>query len=365
MIILEMVSINTYTTYSCSKKKASPIGSLFSVCIFTAIFSILLFLLYRQMPIWGNFNGKGIFMLVGFLYVIPLKLMFNQTIKQTAIVLSSSWIYTMFSFALSVRIAYLFPLERLAISTLIIQTLFYGLTLPYYMKFVRKIYVYILMNLEKHMLNMLLAISVSWFFVIFILNYILVEGTSIIMELLILIAIIGNAIMSFRMAHHLVYINNKANNLSKIVKIDKLTQLKNREGLYEDALQKMELDHPFTMVFADLNDFKSINDCFGHAAGDDYLKLFAATAKDVLEEGEFFYRLHGDEFVFLVESTDVKDFCEKIHNLQFKSEGNGMTFKGLSLGCADFPEDGNTVSELLYMSDLRMYQVKKEQHKKL
>jgi len=362
IILLELLSINTYTTYSCSKKKEPPFGSFLSVCVFTAVYSILLCLICIKLPIQMNFNGKGFAALCGFLYVIPLKIFFDQSIKHMIIIMSSSWIYTMFAFSFSVQIGYLFPSNWFAISVVITQTLFYAITLSSYIKFVNKKFIYILRNVENRMINSLLVISLSWFFIIFLLNYSFVEGSSSQLKFLLLIIIIGNSILSYKMFFNLVTVNSKAEELRLITKIDTLTQLKNREGLYEDVLQKTDNKMPFTIVFIDLDNFKSINDCFGHAAGDSYLIEFVKTVTEVLNTYDGFYRLHGDEFVILTDVLEVETFCSKIENLIFSNVPNEMVFKGLSLGYASFPADGNKLNDLLYSADLRMYQIKKEKH---
>jgi len=363
IIVFEILCINTYTTYSCSKKKTSPFGSAFSVYVFTAAYSVLLIFIYLQIPMVVSFTGKGIFMLYGFIYVIPLKFMFDQSLKHTIIIMSSSWIYTMFAYSFAVRAGYLFPLDQLALSIAIVQTLFFAITLPAYIKFIKKTFIYILMYIEKQMLNSLLVISLSWFFIIFLLNYGFVEGFSSQLKFIMLFVILGNAILSYKMLNNLVSINNKAVTLSKITKIDALTQLKNRESLYEDVLQKLGATTPFTIVFVDLDDFKSVNDCLGHAAGDAYLIEFANTVNQVLKIKDRFYRLHGDEFVFLVDELKAEAFCNKLKDLKFVNKPEGLAFRGLSLGFSSFPADGNTLSDLLHLADLRMYQVKKGQHK--
>lgn len=358
-----MLSINTYTTYSCSKKKESSFVTVLSVCLVTAVFTLLLLPIVPRLTNFGSRNGNGLFFISGFLYVIPLKYLLNQPIKHMMIIMSSSWIYTMFVFSFSVRVGYLFPLEFLSLAILIVQTLVYAMTFPHFKKFVNKIFIYILRNIENQMINSLLVISLSWFFLIFLLNYTFVEGNSFISEIIILFVIIGNAILSYKLVYNLVSVNNKAKTLSQITKIDTLTQLKNREGLYEDALQKIENNTTFTIIFVDLDVFKSVNDCFGHAAGDAYLIEFVKTVKEVLKISEGFYRLHGDEFVFLVDKLEVEAFCSKIEKLEFLNDPDGVAFKGLSLGYSSFPVDGNTLSDLLYLADLRMYQVKKDKHR--
>lgn len=355
-----MLSINTYTTYSCSKKKEPPLGSFLSVCAFTAVFSLLLFLVYLKMPIQMNFNGKGFFALFGFLYVIPLKFFFDQSIKNMIIIMSSSWIYTMFAFSFSVQIGHLFSSDWFIISVLITQTLFNAITLSYYIKFVKEKLIYIISNIDNQMINSLLVISLSWFFIIFLLNYSFVNGSSSQLKFLLLFIIIGNAILSYKMVFNLVYVNKKAEELRHITKIDTLTQLKNRECLYDDVLLKIDNNIPFTIIFIDLDDFKSINDCFGHAAGDTYLIEFVKIVTEVLNTNDNFYRLHGDEFIILTDVPEIEIICSKIKKVVFSNLPNDIAFKGLSLGYSSFPEDGDKLNDLLYLADLRMYRVKRK-----
>jgi diguanylate cyclase (GGDEF)-like protein len=165
------------------------------------------------------------------------------------------------------------------------------------------------------------------------------------------------------MLYNFVYTNNRAETLSQITKIDALTNLKNREGLYEDVLVKTDNNIPFAIIFIDLDDFKSINDNYGHAIGDTYLIEFAKTVTDLLTKKDSIYRLHGDEFIILTEISELESLCSRIQELNFVLVPNNVTFIGLSLGCATFPADGDKLKDLMYLADLRMYQVKKEKRR--
>jgi diguanylate cyclase (GGDEF)-like protein len=357
LTILEVLCINTYTIYKCAKRRGTKAATLLSLCAVTAVVAAAAMALEVLAPE----NGSGLFMLAGFVYVLPLFFLFAQPKKHLIIVLSSSWIYTMFGFSFSFRIGSLLPAEDAGLSVLIVQTLFFALTLSYYIKFVNNIFVNIIKYIDKRMTDFLLAISLSWFFIIFLANWVLTADRSYSLEFILLLLIIVNVILTYRLFYRLVSVNFRAKELSHITKIDTLTQLKNREGFYEDVQQKISLGQCFSVVFADLDNFKSVNDKFGHDAGDRYLQEFVRSAKQNLNSGEGFYRLHGDEFVFLVDSRDVEGFGRALEKLRFKQ--SNMVFKGLSTGYSSFPKDGGTLSELLHVADLRMYQRKKEKHR--
>ena len=362
-IIIEMIGINTYSTYSCSRKKQTWMGSPVSVVTVTVVFTVFLFLILTRLPGFDHFDGKGIFIPCGILYLLPMLLVFDQSIKHMLIILSSSWIYTTFIFSVSVRIGYQISTDSLSATVLITQTIIYLLTVPFYIKFVNTTFVYIHKNIVSRMLNSLLVISLSWYLLLFLLNYTFVTGTPFVLELFILIAAAGNSLLSYKLVYDLVSVNNKAATLSENSKIDPLTRLKNRQGMYEDALYKIEKRERFSIIFADLDAFKSVNDNFGHAVGDAYLIEFVRLVKDLLQIDDGFYRLHGDEFVIITNAQDTSALCDAMRQIEFDTDTEGMFFMGLSLGSSTYPTDGEKLNDLLYFADLRMYQVKKEHHK--
>lgn len=367
LLVLEMLCINTYATYSCSSRKWPSIRTMLSVIAVTAVITVLVGYFYLKTAVLGagSANGKGLFMLLGFLYVIPLKYLFKQSIRQTMIIMSSSWIYTMCAFAVSVQVAYLIPSFPILLSAFVAQSIIYMVTLPSYIKFVNRVFIYIFRNIEEPMLNPLLAVSLSWFFMVFLLNYAFVEGATPPLKFLILLCIIGNVNLSYRMLFKLVYTHNQAETLTTITKTDALTQLKNREGLTEDVQQKIDSNIPFALVFIDLDDFKAVNDTYGHAVGDAYLIAFSRRLTANLRMNDILYRLHGDEFIILTGMQGVEAFCSQLAHLSFATEPGDVPFKGMSYGYASFPADGSKLSELLYKADLRMYQAKKQQYRGL
>lgn len=270
----------------------------------------------------------------------------------------------MFVFAFSFRVGQVFSSAHLWLFVLIIQTIVYAITLPHYSKFVNKIFIYILRNIDNKMINSLLVISLSWFFIIFLLNYSFAEGNSIISELIMLFVIISNAILSYQLVYKLVSVNNKAKELSQITQIDTLTQLKNREGFFKDVFPKIDNNECFTIIFMDLDNFKHVNDNYGHAVGDAYLVEFVKRVKSIISSEDGFYRLHGDEFVLLINGRRVDRFCRKVESMQFIINPEGVPFKGISYGYSTFPEECTAISELMHLADFRMYQRKKEKHNK-
>jgi diguanylate cyclase (GGDEF)-like protein len=364
IIVIEMLVVNLYTSYICSEKKQSPFVTLACLCVFTIIFVALIFLVAAKFSYFGKLDGNGLFMIVGFIYIIPLKYLYDQSVKYTIIIMSSSWIYTMLAFSLSIRWGYLLSANRLSLSAFLFQTIFYAITIPFFLKFVRKKFIYVLSNIENSTMNSLLVLSLLWFFLVYLLNYTFVEGSSYLLESIIILVITVNAILSYKLFYSLVLVNKTANTLSERTKHDTLTKLKNREGLYEDALKKIENNTPFTIIFVDLDNFKTVNDCFGHARGDAYLIEFVNTVKGVFEISDGFYRMSGDEFILLYEGDKVESFCCEMEKLEFRNNPSGVAFGGLSMGCSYFPTDGNILSDLFHLADLKMYQQKKEKRMK-
>jgi diguanylate cyclase (GGDEF)-like protein len=151
-------------------------------------------------------------------------------------------------------------------------------------------------------------------------------------------------------------------------KHDALTGLLNREGLIEaiDAeLIAVTFDGtPRALLFLDLDNFKTVNDTFGHAVGDRLLKAVADRLKAELDEGDVAARLGGDEFVVLVMAQNGEKATQRgerliaaIADTYPLGEGISGTL-GASIGIAITPEHGSNAQDLLTAADAALYQAK-------
>jgi len=149
---------------------------------------------------------------------------------------------------------------------------------------------------------------------------------------------------------------------------DLLTGLPNRSLFLEHLEQTIKKAKRnaamFVVVFIDLDDFKEINDTFGHEAGDTVLKKLSRTLTGITRENDIVARLGGDEFVGLFDvshDADVniiktkifKDVLSEIHCSKYN-----ITIH-YSLGVSIYPIDGKTIDTLLKKADQDMYHQKK------
>jgi diguanylate cyclase (GGDEF)-like protein len=146
---------------------------------------------------------------------------------------------------------------------------------------------------------------------------------------------------------------------------DPLTGAANR--LHFTALVRQALEEPGTGTFGilvfDLNDFKPINDTYGHSAGDKLLVKVAQRFDRALRSCDTTCRWGGDEFVIFLPGADegnIRQLLERAAGVfaqPFKVSGQEISL-GASGGYATWPEDGNTELELFKIADRRMYQDK-------
>ena len=119
----------------------------------------------------------------------------------------------------------------------------------------------------------------------------------------------------------------------------------------------------FALVFIDLDNFKPINDSFGHEEGDKVLKEVASILKKNFRERDFIIRLGGDEFIVLIDlqNTHINNIEKMIESLRKKIEEKlGKYNLSFSYGIAIYPQDGKDLSTLLEKADIRMYEEKKK-----
>jgi diguanylate cyclase (GGDEF)-like protein len=150
---------------------------------------------------------------------------------------------------------------------------------------------------------------------------------------------------------------------------DPLTDLPNRRSLMSRAKQEIaraerERSQIVVMV-VDLNRFKSINDTYGHAAGDAVLRHVAHRLGTALRAYDVCARYGGDEFIVLVPGCGTHDAEQKAHMLRQRIREAACVVKPgvnvplrISVGTAVFPIDGRTFEDLFAVADGRMYQDK-------
>jgi diguanylate cyclase (GGDEF)-like protein len=120
-------------------------------------------------------------------------------------------------------------------------------------------------------------------------------------------------------------------------------------------------------MVCDLDNFKQINDLYGHLEGDNLLRNFALHLKDICRGYDYVARMGGDEFVIVAPGLSAEAANEKASRLnQLAMEAGhkiaGRDLVGMSVGTAFCPEDGFDVERLLSEADRRMYSMKKVHH---
>ena len=148
---------------------------------------------------------------------------------------------------------------------------------------------------------------------------------------------------------------------------DNLTGLANR-ALFDEELDKTVArarrdGSPVTVLFVDLDDFKSVNDRFGHGAGDHVLRTVGARLVSAGRQGDWVARLGGDEFTMLLPGSgpdDAERVAARIREAVREPIEVGTELLQItpSVGAACFPDDGTTAEELLRGADRAMYRIK-------
>ncbi len=150
---------------------------------------------------------------------------------------------------------------------------------------------------------------------------------------------------------------------------DDLTGLCNRGNFHEQLKSQIVMAQRFekklSLVYIDLDDFKEVNDTYGHEIGDNYLRIFADHTKSTVRASDVTARLGGDEFCVVLTGVRSEDevaaVCDKLFGFCHKvlEIGNHRIQPKLSVGISMYPNDGADADELLKSADLAMYEVKR------
>ena len=140
---------------------------------------------------------------------------------------------------------------------------------------------------------------------------------------------------------------------------DPLTGLLNRRAFQERFVHELERSRrhrrSLTYVMIDVDDFKRVNDTYGHAGGDEVLVRIARTLEHASRSEDIVARFAGDEFMILLVDVDPIVSRSLVHRISYELQAAGLS---CSLGAADYPRDAMTASELLAAADGALYRTK-------
>lgn len=173
-----------------------------------------------------------------------------------------------------------------------------------------------------------------------------------------------------QLEHRLIEVSDERSALQELATHDPLTGLYNRRFL--DAALPRELARaaregkPLAVIMLDLDRFKSINDNFGHPAGDEVLRTLAELLKKGARESDLIFRYGGEEFVAIMPGMSADQALERAESWRKRMEETLVVYGDfnigitLSAGIAVFPNHGNSPSQLLANADEMLYQSKSE-----
>ncbi|HEU5318407.1 MAG TPA: diguanylate cyclase [Chloroflexota bacterium] len=157
--------------------------------------------------------------------------------------------------------------------------------------------------------------------------------------------------------------------LAELAQVDTKTGLHNsrhfESALEEELAHSVRVRRPLSLLFADLDHFKKVNDQYGHAAGDMVLRALSVLLTSSVRKGDIVARFGGEEFVVLLPGTDAEEagyLAERIRAAveahQFEIDDGRTIHCTVSIGVACCPQDGRDVASLLKAADMAMYRAK-------
>lgn len=160
------------------------------------------------------------------------------------------------------------------------------------------------------------------------------------------------------------------NHLKHVALTDELTGIGNRRHCMDQLKKRIQENkryhHPLCIILMDIDDFKTINDTYGHDAGDAVLKRMCQMAEDTIRTTDSIYRLGGDEFVIIMPETEVATAQTAVERLISLFDHHIVKYNeqkihfSCSAGMAQFePKTMIDENELLVVADKALYEAKK------
>ena len=179
-----------------------------------------------------------------------------------------------------------------------------------------------------------------------------------------LIGIIFSILMSIAVSSYMS-VKENAGELAVLSYTDALTNLHNPRSYKEHTDDLIKKKSPFGIIYIDLNDFKMVNDTYGHEVGDELLNVVAKRLLNSIREKDIAFRIGGDEFVVVIHGKHDRFFYEDVIARIRTNVARDVTVGDISLkvmisaGFARFPDDGVNIEDIVKKADDAMYSNKR------
>lgn len=302
VFILEILFSNMIVFDACSERKYSYKAAVTVITAFTALYFACVCLLRAYLPVLVE--DVRLLSVLGLSYMLPLYFLYRENLKRIFVVICICW---SFNYGAMVIVMLLWRIPEISegggiIFSIAAKTAIFAAILAPKYKYIMPKLKFIIRNLHKYTKGgdlYLTIASVLYFGNMVILNNIFTTGERIHLGIISMVFMELMVFGFYTIICRLVEGELKVIRMAKEAGIDHLTGAGNRVSLVSELKRLIGEEESFSVMFADLDDFKKINDEYGHVTGDAYLKHFVDCAGEILDERGSVYRFGGDEFVII------------------------------------------------------------------
>ena len=356
LIVIELSCAITYLACTLGRRRYALKTHILIHAAITAVFLFIMDLATKEASL--QYGRETVFwMLAGCALITSLLFFYGGGWGLRVTVFFYILCYVLSIFTAASRAAYLITNTSMSGLTLLIQTVLYTGSIRQFQQFSQEKFIRFLSEAagSRHQ-RLLLMQTITSFVLIAAYNILMVSICSELEKLLFLFLLLFYIVQTNLLLVSYLQTDENKQEFQLMAATDPLTGLGNSVALVDRLHEMQKEGGVFSLLFMDLDSFKSVNDTHGHRAGDAYLIRFAQALKRLGGDGTFFFRKSGDEFIGL---TRDRELAKALKTLRPEMEP-GIAFLGVSVGCANTPEDGETLAELLDVADRDMYRHKRE-----
>ena len=328
---LEVLLFNLITLNHCLKRKYTMLKTVIILFCVVIVFSVLPGLFIKT----DMFDGSGKFSVFGFIYIIPLKFLYDENLERIFLSMCMSWTYTLGILAISMQAMFFLLTLGYDVQLIIIETALFAVTFVPFRKYAIPKYTYIFGNLYDFQKKQFRYLEVTIYFIFFmllILHAIFLDSEEYLLQITVLMIVLVTNYLFCSIVYEVINGSLKISELEKTVSNDALTGLENRVQMMRHMGVLIEKNRVFSIMFLDLDGFKFINDRYGHDVGDRYLIHFGKVYSEELKEKGKLYRYGGDEFVAIYYGILTEETAASIARCEKWDVGAPCEFNQVSFG---------------------------------